>query len=68
MRKLKKDGETALQFSTDSVQLADKIRVEHGISPIKCVGDGRITPKKYIYAQSEDEINALINPTTKIEE
>lgn len=58
--KQKKDNEAVI-FSTNSVQLADEIRTKFGISPIGVTGDGRKSPKIYVYNESEAEINELLN-------
>lgn len=57
-KKERKEGD--VQFITTDLRVTDKLRVEHGILPIEAIGTGPLQPKKYVFAESEEEINALL--------
>ncbi len=61
-RPKKVEGSNEQQFITNDLRVTDKLRTEHNILPIEAIGNGPMKPKSYVYAESNEEINALLAP------
>ena len=56
------------QFKTSDMKVCTRLRVEHGKYPVASLSGGYLQPKTYVYAESEEEINKLLEIPATAEE